>query len=162
MTRFKDGPVVEVSAPIDAPIEVVWDLITDINVASRFQDEFAEAEWIDEGPALEARFNGRNTRGEREWETTSWVVIYEPKRAFGWAVSDPDNPGATWTYFLNGDDTGMILRYHRVLGPGPSGLTAAIDRHPEAEEEIIAARDEEQRQNMQAVVEGIKQLAEAH
>lgn len=55
----------------------------------------------------------------------------------------------------------MILRYHRVLSPGPSGLTPAIDRHPEAEEEIIASRDEEQRQNMQAVVEGIKQLAEA-
>jgi hypothetical protein len=25
-----------------------------------FQDEFAEAEWIDDGPSLEARFIGRN------------------------------------------------------------------------------------------------------
>jgi hypothetical protein len=160
MTRFKDGPTVEVSVDIDAPIDVVWDLVTDINVASRFQDEFVEAEWIDDGPTLEARFIGRNTRGEREWETTSWVVSYEPHKAFGWAVSNRDNPGATWTYLLDRTDSGTLLRYHRVLGPGPSGLTAAIDRNPEAEEEIISARDEQQRQNMQAVVDGIKELAE--
>jgi hypothetical protein len=149
-----------VSLDIDAPIDVVWDLVTDINVASRFQEEFVEAEWVDDGPALEARFIGRNSRGDRKWETTSWVVDYEPHKAFGWAVSDRDNPGATWTYFLDANDSGTLLRYHRILGPGPSGLTAAIDRHPEAEEEIIAARDDEQRQNMQAVVEGIKELAE--
>jgi hypothetical protein len=161
MTRLHDGPVVEVSASISAPIEVIWDLITDINLPARFQHEFVEAEWIDDGPALEARFIGRNTRGEREWETTSWVVVHEPNRAFGWAVNDRDNPGATWTYFLDEIDIGTILRYHRVLGPGPSGLTAAIDRNPEAEEEIIASRNEEQRRNMQAVVDGIKGLAES-
>ena len=153
--------MVEVSISIGAPPDVVWDLVTDINIASRFQNEFAEAVWIDDGPALNARFVGRNTRGEREWETTSWVVAYGPKRTFGWAVSDRDNPGATWTYFLDETDTGTVLRYHRVLGPGPSGLTAAIERHPEVEGEIIASRDDEQRQNMQAVIEGIKHLAES-
>jgi hypothetical protein len=160
MTRFEDGPTIEVSVDIDAAIDVVWDLITDINVASRFQDEFVEAEWVDDGPALEARFIGRNSRGDRKWETTSWVVAYELHKAFGWAVTNRDNPGATWTYFLDATDSGTLLRFHRVLGPGPSGLTAAINRHPEAEEEIIAARDEEQRQNMQAVIEGVKELAE--
>lgn len=161
MTRLQDGPVVEVSTSIEAPIDVVWNLATDINLPSRFQDEFVEAEWIDDGPALEARFIGRNRHGEREWETTSWVVTYEPTRAFGWAVSDRNNPGATWTYFLDESGAGTLLRYHRVLGPGPSGLTAAIERHPEAEEEIIASRDAEQRMNMQAVVDGVKQLAES-
>jgi hypothetical protein len=66
MTRLQDGPVVEVSIFIGAPPDVVWDLVTDINIASRFQNEFADAEWIDDGPALNARFVGRNTRGERE------------------------------------------------------------------------------------------------
>lgn len=160
MTRFEDDPVVEVSTSIHAPIDAVWDLVTDITLPARFQDEFVEAEWIDDGPALGARFIGRNNRGERRWETTSWVVAYEPMSAFGWAVSDQDNPGATWTYYLDEADTATILRFHRVLGPGPSGLTAAIERNPEAEEAIIAARDEEQRQNMQAVVAGIRELAE--
>jgi hypothetical protein len=80
--------------------------------------------------------------------------------AFGWSVSDRDNPGATWTYFLEDSGNGTFLRYHRVLGPGPSGLTAAIERNPEAEEEIIASRNQEQTENMQAVVLGIKALAE--
>ena len=88
------------------------------------------------------------------------MVTYEPLVAFGWAVSDKENPGATWTYGIDRDGDRTILRYHRILGPGPSGLTAIIERYPEREEQFIAARDEEQRQNMQAVLEGIKGLAE--
>jgi len=125
MTRFVDGPVVEVSVSIDAPIEVVWDLVSDINLPAQFQDEFVEAEWLDEGPARNARFIGRNQKGERRWETTSWLVAYEPMTSFGWAVSDKDNPGATWTYFLEEANNCTTLRYHRLVGPGPSGLTSA-------------------------------------
>ena len=160
MTRFVDGPIVEVSVSIEAPLADVWELVTDINLPGRFQDEFVEAEWIDPGPTLEARFLGRNNRGDRTWETTSWVTTYQPMRAFGWSVSDRDNPGAKWTFFLEDSGDGTLLRYHRVLGPGPSGLTAAIEGNPDAEEEIIASRDKEQRENMQAVVLGIKALAE--
>jgi hypothetical protein len=144
----------------DAPAEAVWDLVTDINLPAQFQEEFVEAEWLDEGPALGARFIGRNHRGDWNWETTSWVVTYESLEAFGWAVSDKKNPGATWTYTLERDGDVTILHYHRFLGPGPSGITAIIQRHPEREEQIIAERDEEQRQNMQAVLDGIKSLAE--
>jgi hypothetical protein len=161
MTRFADRPVVEVSITIDARVDEVWNLVTDISLPARFQKEFIEAEWIDDGPALEARFLGRNNRGDFKWETTSWVVEYEPMAAFGWAVSDRNNPGATWTYFLDEDGDTTVLRYRRILGPGPSGLTDAIEPNPDAEEEIIASRDAEQRENMQAVVAGIKQLAES-
>ncbi|GMQ94653.1 MAG: SRPBCC family protein [Acidimicrobiia bacterium] len=160
MTRFADGPTVDVSVSIDAPVAVVWDLVTDINLPARFQDEFFEAEWIDRGPGIEARFLGRNRRGERTWETTSWVVVYEPMKAFGWAVSDRENPGATWTYILDETDDTTVLRFNRVVGPGPSGVTSAIERQPDREEEIIADRDDQHRRNMQAVLDGIKQLAE--
>ncbi|MCL1595202.1 MAG: SRPBCC family protein [Actinomycetia bacterium] len=161
MSLFSDGPVVEVSVSIDAPTSVVWGLVSDINLPARFQEEFVRAEWLDDGPAINARFIGHNKRDVRTWETTSWLVTYEPEKAFGWAVSDRDNPGATWTYLLDATDTGTMLRYHRILGPGPSGLTTAIAKYPDREEEIIAARDEEQRTNMQAVLNGIKTLAEA-
>ena len=160
MTLFADGPVVEVSVSIDAPVEAVWDLVTDINLPARFQGEFVEAEWLDDGPALGARFVGRSERGDWKWETTSWVVAYEPLQAFGWAVSDKDNPGATWTFFLESQDDATTLRFHRILGPGPSGVASAIERHPDREEQIIADRDAEQRQNMQAVLDGVKELAE--
>lgn len=161
MTRFADGPTVEVSAVIAAPPARIWELVTDINLPARFQDEFKEAVWLEDAdPGPGAAFRGRNRRGDRDWETTSYVVAYEPERVFGWAVDDVDAPGATWTFRLVPIEGATRLVYHRKLGPGPSGLTRAIEKHPEREEEIIAARDEVHRANMQAVVDGIKDLAE--
>jgi len=161
MTRFSDGPTVEVSTVIESSPGRVWEFVTDINLPARFQDEFREAAWLDgAGPGPRAAFRGRNRRGGREWETTSYVIAYEPGRVFGWAVDDVDNPGATWTFRLVPSDGLTTLVYRRRLGPGPSGLTRAIEKYPEREEEIIAARDEVHRANMQAVVDGIKDLAE--
>ena len=161
VTRFADRPTVEVSATISAPPVVVWDLITDINISGRFQDEFLEAEWLDDGPSLGARFVGKNTSGRRTWETTSTIVEYEPNRVFAWAVEDVNNPAATWTFRLFDEGGQTTLVYHRVVGPGPSGLTAVIEKYPDREEEFVAARDEQHRQHMQAVVDGVKGLAEA-
>lgn len=160
MARFADMPVVEVETHINAPVGVVWGLVTDINVPARFQDEFLGAEWEGEERGLGATFRGANQRRGTEWETTSWVTAYEPQQEFGWSVSDPDNPGAVWTYRLEPADGGTRLVFRRRLGPGPSGITHAIEQYPDREEEIIARRDATHRAHMQAVVEGIKTLAE--
>lgn len=160
MARFSDSPVVEVQTEIAAPPATVWQLVTDLDLPARFQDEFRGAQWLDDGPALGARFLGRNERKGRTWETTSWVVDFEPERTFGWAVSDRDNPGATWTYTLEPIDGGTRLRFRRRLGPGPSGITRMIEKYPDREEEIVAGRNEMHRENMQAVVDGVKALAE--
>jgi len=161
VVRFADGPEVEVSVDIAVAPRRVWELISDINLPARFQSEFKRAEWVTDGPQLGAEFVGYNERKGFEWDTTSWIVEYEPLRLFGWAVSDPVNPGATWTYRLSEISGGTRLEFHRRLGPGPSGITAIIERHPEDEEDIIAARDAEQAVNMRAVLAGIKSLAEA-
>ena len=162
MVRFADGPLVEVSTVVAAPPERVWELVSDIDLPARFQDEFVGATWVDgDGTTgIGASFVGRNRRGSREWETTSWIVAYLPEREFGWAVSDPENPGAVWTYHLEPLGAGTLLRYRRVLGPGASGLTRATEKHPDRQEEIIAHRDEEHRTNMRAVLDGIRRLAE--
>jgi len=160
MTRFVDGPVVEVTVSIDAPVGAVWDLVTDINIAARFQDEFQKAEWLDDGPALGARFIGRNRMGDQTWETTSTIVAFQPGEMFRWAVEDVDNPVATWTFELIPEDNGTRLIFHRIVGPGRSGLTWAIKQDPDHEEEIIALRDAQHRTHMTAVLQGIKALAE--
>ncbi|MBK5267434.1 MAG: SRPBCC family protein [Acidimicrobiia bacterium] len=126
MVRLADGPVVEVSVDIAAPPERVWELVSDINLPARFQDEFKRAEWATDGPALGAEFVGYNERKGFQWDTSSWVVEYVPLRSFGWAVSDPNNPGATWTFRLSETPAGTRLTFHRRLGPGPSGLTASM------------------------------------
>lgn len=160
--RYADGPTTEVEVLIDASIERVWELVCDIGVPARFSAELQEARWLDEGPAVGARFAGRNRHAAAgEWETTSVVTELEPMRAFAWAVGDPEVPSATWRFDLSEEDGRVRLRQRARLGPGPSGLTPAIEAMPDKEERIIARRLEEHRVNMQATVDGLKELAES-
>ena len=151
---------------VEATRAEVWALVTDINVPARFSGEFLGAEWADaeasdSGPRLGARFVGRNQHVSRgEWETTSWVNRYEPLREFGWAVSDPDHPSATWWFELAGSDGAVRLRHSARMGPAPSGVTSAIEAMPDKEERIVARRLEEWERNMRATLEGIKKQAE--
>jgi hypothetical protein len=150
--KYEDGPSTEVDVVIGAPIERVWELVCDINVPARFSTEFLGADWLDETPRVGARFRGRNHHNALgEWETISFVNRYEPPRAFGWAVSDPDNPSSSWWFELEPEPDAVRLRQGTRMGPAPSGLTIAINARRLAEYET----------NMRATVEGIKQLAEA-
>ena len=160
--KYADGPSTEVEVLIAAPVERVWELVIDIDLPARFSAEFVGGRWLDDGPALNARFAGRNQHPARgEWETTSYITRFEPNRCFGWAVSDPAQPSASWRFDLVEEPGGVRLRQWAQLGPGPSGLTPAIEAMPDKEERIVARRLEEHQRNMQATVEGIKQLAES-
>lgn len=159
--RYADGPSTEVEVVIDASVERVWELVSDVRTPARFSSELQDASWIDDVPGPGARFVRRNehpTLGS--WETTSWVITYRPARAFAWAVGDPEHPSATWWFIMDEEPGGVRLRHGGRMGPAPSGLTIAITRMPEKEERIVARRLEEWRSGIQATVEGIKALAE--
>lgn len=161
--RYADGPSVEVEILVDAPPSRVWQLVSDIDLPSRFSEEFQGGEWVDgaTGPATGARFKGRNKHeAAGEWETTSVVVECEPAAVFAWAVGNPDHPSATWRFELAPEGEGTRLRQHAIFGPGPSGLSAVIGRMPDKEQRIIERRLDEHRANMQRTIEGIKALAE--
>ena len=159
--KYADGPTAEDEVVVDAPAERVWALVCDISLPARFSTEFKGAEWLDEGPALGARFVGRNEHEALgEWQTTSWVNRYEPRRAFGWAVSDPDEPSSTWWFEIDEVDGGVRLRHGGRMGPAPSGLSIAITAMPDKEERIVERRLEEWRRNVRATLDGIKALAE--
>ena len=160
--RYAEGPTAEVEVLVEAPPDRVWALVTDIALPARFSQELLGAEWLDEGPALGARFVGRSRHEALgAWETTSWVNRYEPPRAFGWAVSDPDQPSATWWFELEEEEGGVRLRQCARMGPAPSGLSIAIAAMPDKEERIVARRLQEFERNMLATLEGMKQLAES-
>lgn len=159
--RYADGPTVEVDVLVAAPIERVWALVSDIELPARFSTEFLGARWIDDEPQVGARFAGRNHHDAiGEWETTSYVARYEPRRAFEWAVTDLDNPSASWWFELAEEPGGTRLRQGMRMGPAPSGLSIAIKAMPDKEEKIVARRLDEHEANLRATVEGIKQLAE--
>jgi hypothetical protein len=161
--KYADGPTAEVDLRIEAAPARVWPVVCDINLPSRFSDEFLGGEWLDDasGPALGARFVGRNRHPAiGTWETTSFVVEYEPERTFGWAVTDPESPSASWRFTLAPEDGGTRLRMWVRLGPARSGLSIAIDAMPHKEERIVARRLDEHRRNMTATLEGIRDLVE--
>jgi hypothetical protein len=161
--RYSDGPWAEVEELVAAPIDRVWSLVCDIDLPARFSSEFEGATWLDPGPALGARFAGRNRHPAiGSWETTCWVTRYDPPLAFAWAVADPEHPAATWWYTLEELEGVVRLRQGGRMGPAPSGLTAAITARPELEERIVARRLEEWERNLRATVTGIKALAEGN
>ena len=88
------------------------------------------------------------------------MVTREPERVFGWVVGDPAHPSAAWRFILEPAGAGTLLRQWMRMGPAPSGLTPAIEAHPDKEERIVARRLAEHRANMQRTIEGIKQVAE--
>lgn len=160
--RMSEQPSVDVEMYIAAAPQHVWSLATDLVLMGQWSPEYQGGEWLDgaTGPLVGARFKGRNKRQEREWESVSTITAAEPGKVFAWAVSDPKNPAASWRLTMAPEGSGTRVVHHVTMGPGPSGLTAAIAQRPEREEAIVAARVTEHRRNMQATLEGLKKAAE--
>lgn len=159
-----DGPGVVAEIDIDAPRDKVWSLVTDVGLPAEFSSELHHASWAEgsDGPVLGAQIVGTNRHDAiGEWQTTSHVVACDEPTAFAWNVGDPDDPGARWRFDLeplHGRRT--RLRMSVTLGPGPSGLSPAIEARPDKETAILTRRQGEHRANMHATVAGIKARAE--
>ncbi|MGH8994478.1 MAG: SRPBCC family protein [Acidimicrobiales bacterium] len=162
MPRYSDTPTVEVRAHIAASADFVWHLLCDVNFSAQFSNEFVEAEWLDgaTGPALGVRFRGTNRHPAiGEWQSVSVITECEPGRALQWSVGDPEGPAAVWRFDIAEEAEGVLVTQKAQMGPGPSGLTGAIEAHPEQEERIVDRRLDEYRINMQANLDGIRALA---
>ncbi|MEU1160226.1 SRPBCC family protein [Streptomyces sp. NPDC005921] len=162
--RYADRPTVEVRTWIDAPPATVWALVSDIELMPDMSEELRSVTWLDGAarPAVGARFVGRS---EHEafgtWETTSQVIEYVPESVLAWAVQDPAEPSAVWRFRLRPEDGGTELAQWMQLGPGRSGLSAAIDRMPEKEQKIVFVRLREFERSITATLAQIKRRAEA-
>lgn len=163
MTRYADGPTTEADIAIHAPIGHVWRLVSDITTPVQFSEELQGVEWLDDGgPAVGARFRGKNAHAQvGSWESTSVVTRYEPEAVFEWTLGDTDYPSARWRFSLGPTGAGVTLTFSAQIGPGRSGLSPAIEAMPDKEERIVARRLSEHRANMVKTLEGIKALAEA-
>ncbi|MFI6723534.1 SRPBCC family protein [Streptomyces atratus] len=172
--EYADGPSVHSVVHIEAAVPRVWELVTDIRLPARFSPELLRVAWLDgaNGPVVGARFEGFNHhRMLGEWRTVSHVIEADEPRVFAWAVTDADgrygevtlDPArsmATWRYEVEAEGSGTRLRQAVRLGPGRSGITAAIESRPDREQEMIAFRLKELRAGMETTLQGIKTLAE--
>ena len=162
-TMLSTEPGVTVEIDIDALPERVWEFVSDINIPARFGNEFKGAEWVDaDGPRLGASFIGRNHNDNwgGAWQTTSYIVAYDPPKVFGWNVGNPDFPSAQWRFELEYIGAGTRLRQHMTFGPDRSGTSYAMEQDPADAARILAGRREEVRENMESNIRGIKRLAE--
>jgi uncharacterized protein YndB with AHSA1/START domain len=154
---------VSVTRVIDAPVETVWALITDITLMPRFSTELQRVQWTEgfDAPNIGARFTGANRHPRvGEWTTISTIVEYDRPRIFGWAVGDPQNPAAAWRFELAPSDDACAVRYTARIGPGPSGVTMLIEREPDRAAQIIANRLGALSAAMAATLAGIAGLAQ--
>jgi uncharacterized protein YndB with AHSA1/START domain len=160
--RLADEPGTWVEVVIDAPPERVFALVTDISLPARFSTEFLGASWVGtDRPAVGAVFNGRNRhKAIGEWEVAAFVEVHEPNRSFAWSTIDRSNPGSRWRFDLTPEGARTRLRYSASIGPGPSGITMAIESMPDKEPRILRHRLVEHHGNMARTVEGIRAIAE--
>ena len=160
--HFDDGPGVVAEIDIDASRHVVWRLVTDVEIPTRFSDEAQGATWDSDERGVGAVFHGRSRYGDGpEWTLPCYVDVFDEPNAFGWRTADPDHPGARWRFDLEQIPGGTRLRYHYRMGPGPSGISMTIDAHPDKHQRILRRRIAEMTTNMNRTLDGIKELAEA-
>ena len=104
---------------IDAPIEEVWGLVSDVTRIGEFSPETFEAEWTDgsSGPAAGATFRGhvkRNGRGPTYW-AACWVTECRENEEFAWAVGTKGRPVNNWGYRLRPVEGGTeVTEYFRL------------------------------------------------
>lgn len=161
--RYADSPTVEVSMWIDADPDRVWDLVSDIKLMPTFSSELQSVEWASgaDRPKVGARFVGYNEHDAfGQWSTTSQIVACDQPREFAWAVGDAECPAAMWRFRLTPRDGGTNLSFWMQMGPGRSGLSAAIDSMPDKEEKIVFVRMREFETAISKTLAAIKRLAE--
>src|SRR3954467_9496480 len=99
--RLADEPGTWAEVEIAAPPDVVWAIVTDIDLPARFSDEFEGATWDGDERGAGACFVGRNRHPAiGDWEIESYVEVCDEPRSFGWATVDRANPGSRWRFDL--------------------------------------------------------------
>jgi uncharacterized protein YndB with AHSA1/START domain len=148
---------VTVEREMAAPPERVWSLVSDVTRMGEWSPEASAADWLGgaTGPAVGARFKGRNQRGWRRWSTKAEVVEAEPGKAFAFDVTSGPLKVARWGYRLEPTDGGCRVEErwedHRgstikVLGHLVSG---------------VADRAAHNRAGMEATLESLAKTAES-
>lgn len=102
---------VSVSRTIDAPAELVWNLITDLPRMGEWSPENNGGSWAKgaTGPSLGARFKGTNSNGRRRWSTDVVITACEPGREFAFEVTATGLAVANWSYRVEPEGDGCTV-----------------------------------------------------
>jgi uncharacterized protein YndB with AHSA1/START domain len=76
----------EATAAIDAPIDAVWNVVSDVTRVGEWSGECQGCAWVGgaDSPVPGAQFRGRNRRGSIRWTRLNQVINAEPPHTFVW------------------------------------------------------------------------------
>ena len=124
---------------VDAAPDRVWALVSDLPAMGELSDENVGGRWVGgaTGPAVGARFKGRNRNGARRWSTSVKVTRCEPGRHFAFAVSYLGIPVSEWSYDLQPTPSGCrVTEGWTDRRPGwfkkPGGIATGVPDRGEA------------------------------
>ena len=150
---------VDVTQAMEAPVDRVWAVVGDPVGMGDLTAECTGMEWIggSTGPAVGARFRGRNRSGWRRWSTSCTIVRLDPGSEIAWDVAFGPLPVARWSYRVEpgGTDGSCVVteRFEDHRG-GLLRATAPLVRG-------TADADTLNRANMEATLTRVKHRAEA-
>lgn len=97
---MKKGTTGEASVHVEAPLDKVYDLVSDVGRMGEWSPECRRCEWLDgaTGPAVDARFKGSNRRGFVRWSTKPRVVTADEGREFAFVTDLRGKDLTKWSY----------------------------------------------------------------
>ncbi|WP_210948925.1 SRPBCC family protein [Streptomyces sp. MK37H] len=158
------GARAEVELSVDAPVDRLWEAITDLSRIGDWSPECTYAGWLDgwSEPAVGARFEARNRfPNGLVTQVVCMVVAADRPYSFGWRVfggsPETEEHFATWTYDLRpaARQGQTVVRQSFIHGPGDSGARAAVRADPENAAALLQGRLDQLRRNMTATIEAM-------
>jgi uncharacterized protein YndB with AHSA1/START domain len=76
----------EASVAIKAPIDAVWNVVSDVTRVGEWSGECQGCDWVGgaDSPVPGAQFRGRNRRGSMRWTRLNQVIKAVPPHMFVW------------------------------------------------------------------------------
>ena len=120
-SRTPVAPPVSVVREIDSPADAVWAMVSDLARMGEWSPENQGGQWVNgaTGPALGARFKGRNANGTKSWGTTVEVVEYDAPRTIAFALMVGRSRWCDWC-----TPSRPLPRAHAWLIPGSTTAVA--------------------------------------
>jgi len=108
---MKKGTIGKATTHIDASPEAVYDLVSDVQRMGEWSPECRHCEWLDgaTGPAVGARFKGRNQNRFLRWTTKPKVVVADPGREFAFVTGQGSRDITKWSYRFEPAPDGTIV-----------------------------------------------------